>query len=557
MNSDNNDFQSSLHACLKLTNKYPKIIRHLVIKERKRLSTLVSKLHNNVVAYGPFKGLKLTADSFWSGSSHGAMILGLYEQEVLHILSSISPRRRVLINLGAGDGYYSVGALVGDLFDTSYCFEIDQKGREIILANAELNNVVDRVKILGEASANFYEEIEISDLNKSVLLVDIEGGEYDILNRETFRVFDQSPIIVELHEWYPDAATRVSQLKAAAADTHSVQEFKMGSRDLSSFSELRALNDDDRWLLCSEGRPYVMRWLFFEPKIQKSQKSIEEMTQPLPVVFCFDASYAPYAAVATYSLFKNSFTPLKIYWIVPLNDLDNAKVIRNYLTRPNLEINIIASEDDRFSSWKQHGRISKATYLRLLIPTLLKEDRAIYIDCDTLVLKDLSSLYATDLGDFTIGGVLDPAGANSSRVPRSSSDSYINSGVLLLDLKLLREDNFIEKCEEINSMHHDTITWLDQCIINKYAENRKRLIDLRWNTQVFANGTSEKKWEEIIADRKPYVIHFVGGYKPWQKRCPTYISDFWWTYARELNFAELNSLFIFNHNLSTPDVNNG
>jgi lipopolysaccharide biosynthesis glycosyltransferase len=527
------------------------------MSERKRLSTLVCKVHNNVVAYGPFKGLKLTANSFWSGSDHGGMILGLYEQEVINVLSSISPRRRVLINLGGGDGYYSVGALVADLFDTSYCFEIDEKGREVILANAELNNVANRVRILGEASKNFYEEIEISDLNNSVLLVDIEGGEYDILNREIFRVFEHCPIVVELHEWDPDAADRISQLKAAAADTHSVEEFKMGSRDLSSFSELIGFNDDDRWLLCSEGRPYMMKWLFFEPKIQTPQKNIEEITNPLPVVFCFDAGYAPYAAVATYSLFKNSCTPLKIYWIIPSKDFESAKVIRNSLTRPNLEINIITSEDDRFSSWKQHGHISKAAYLRLLIPNLLKEDRAIYIDCDTLILDDLSSLYATDLRGFAIGGVLDPVGANSSHVPRSSSDSYINSGVLLLDLKVLREDNFIEKCEEINSMYYDTIIWLDQCIINKYAEDRKLLIDSKWNTQIFAHITSEKKWQEISSEKKPYVIHFLGGCKPWQKICPTYISDFWWAYAKDLNLAELDSLFILNHNISVPDVNNG
>ena len=40
---------------------------------------------------------------------------------------------------------------------------------------------------------------------------------------------------------------------------------KNAARDLSWIPELDAMNDSDRWLICSEGRPKLMSWLIFAP----------------------------------------------------------------------------------------------------------------------------------------------------------------------------------------------------------------------------------------------------------------------------------------------------
>jgi hypothetical protein len=97
-----------------------------------------------------------------------------------------------------------------------------------------------------------------------VLFVDIEGAEFDFLDSEMFGAFRNSIVIVELHEWfYDDGLARVQRMRNAAAATHTAIEFTMGSRDLSKFPELRTMHDDDRWLICSEGRGQLMTWLRF------------------------------------------------------------------------------------------------------------------------------------------------------------------------------------------------------------------------------------------------------------------------------------------------------
>lgn len=258
------------------------------------------------------------------------------------------------------------------------------------------------------------------------------------------------------------------------------------------------------------------------------------MNPAIPVVLCFDANYAPYAAVATSTLIQASRSALEVYWLVPSADVAATQALRDRLMAPHVPIEVVGVEEARFSEWKETHHISRGAYLRLLIPELLAPSRVIYLDCDTVVLSDLTELYETPLGDCALAGVADPVGGDSSRVPRLAGDVYINSGVLLMDLDRLRQDGFGARAEAIYREHRDTITWLDQCIINKYAEGRKCLLASRWNRQLFTQRTHWTDWRALLDDRDTAVVHFVGGIKPWQAWCHPEIAAFWWGHANRL-----------------------
>lgn len=246
--------------------QHPEMLGIALEWARRNLSERLRNHHGNTIAHGPFKGLKLVEDAHWGSSDLGAMILGLYEQEILAELSA-GPKRRCFIDLGAADGYYGLGVLAGDLFEKSYCFEITEKGRAVIARNAALNSLQDRVTILGEATPDFYTAIDPADLADATLLVDIEGAEFDIVNDATFRAFAKSIVIIEIHEWYPDIQQKLQRLVQQSAATHAMRQITTGARDLSPYPELKALNDSERWLICSEGRPYRMSWFRFDPLV--------------------------------------------------------------------------------------------------------------------------------------------------------------------------------------------------------------------------------------------------------------------------------------------------
>jgi lipopolysaccharide biosynthesis glycosyltransferase len=266
------------------------------------------------------------------------------------------------------------------------------------------------------------------------------------------------------------------------------------------------------------------------------------MANTIPIVYCFDANYAPYAAISTYSLIKNSITSLKIYWIALRKDVDEIPHIIHHFNQKKISIQIIIANEGYFEDWKVNsptkGHIEKSTYLRLLIPNLIKEDKCIYLDSDTLVLSDLNGLFEINMQASSIAGVIDPGGG-TSKLPRVNADPYINAGVLLMDLKKLREDNFLQKSFDIQVKYNDLLTWNDQCIINKYAESNKKVVDFKWNAQIFTNLIKDAAWNNVISKKDTNVLHFVGPIKPWHEWCNPAISAYWWEYANEFNLPKL------------------
>jgi hypothetical protein len=231
------------------------------------LAQLLNQMVDGIIRYGPFKGFKFGEKSWWSGSDRPSMLLGLYEQEILTSLQNLPNKYKYFIDVGAADGYYGIGVLVGNLFEKSWCYEISEQGRMTIASNAYINNVTDRVVIEGKADKDFYKYFSDSDAAQSVLFLDIEGGEFDLLHSEVLKKFRNSIIFIELHDWFfSDGKEKLFRLKNEVEKYFCITALTTTTRDLSVFEELREMSDTDRWLLCSEGRDRLMTWWRLDPK---------------------------------------------------------------------------------------------------------------------------------------------------------------------------------------------------------------------------------------------------------------------------------------------------
>ncbi len=105
---------------------------------------------------------------------------------------------------------------------------------------------------------------------------------------------------------------------------------------------------------------------------------------------------------------------------------------------------------------------------------IVSGDKAIYLDIDTMACGNIEELWSIDLGDAEYGGALDYLG--KFWVARD----YLNSGVLLLNLKKMRENNMFAKCRDM--VYNKWMAMPDQSALYNTATKMFRL-DTRFNEQ--------------------------------------------------------------------------
>jgi len=226
------------------------------------------------VISGLFRGMKLVKKSNWDKKVYkfntdlSSKIVGCYEKEVQDKIEEFQKKnkKKYFVNFGAGEGYFALGVLQSGLFEKSLAFEISDLSRDIMVENSKLNNFQDRLLIKNNADKNFLKDLDSSfkEISDIFLLVDIEGQEFNIFNDENLRVIQNCNLIIEFHKLHDDKINQ--EFIAKIKKYFNVEILTTSNRDFSMISLLRDLNDDDRWLIASENRPYRMSWLACSPK---------------------------------------------------------------------------------------------------------------------------------------------------------------------------------------------------------------------------------------------------------------------------------------------------
>ena len=223
--------------------------------------------HGYQVAYGIFKGMKLSKNSYWSKNDFITHILGVYEKHVLKKIIEFSNKgNNLFIDIGAADGYFAIGMAFSETFKKIYAFEIDEEGRRSLNRNIENNLCKDKVVV--DIEANFETLKEIVDKNKSaVILIDIEGSEFDLLDNKLLKLLSNCYIVCELHPTLSaNGFEKQKMLINNAKAFFDVSIIQRESYCPNKFSELNEFTDEERLIAFGEGRENNMNWLILEPK---------------------------------------------------------------------------------------------------------------------------------------------------------------------------------------------------------------------------------------------------------------------------------------------------
>ena len=160
------------------------------------------------------------------------------------------------------------------------------------------------------------------------------------------------------------------------------------------------------------------------------------------------------------------------------------------------------------------GHVTEGALFRLLLPDLLQADKVIYFDCDIVVGLDIDELWRLDMQEKPVAAALDPGFPSFPdhilrriRATGIQTTNYFNSGVLVMDLKHLREKyRLFHQAVDFLLRFPDSV-FHDQDALNRLFEENFRVLDPRFNRIV--SRTPSNAWNQQA------IWHFAG-VKPWK-----------------------------------------
>jgi lipopolysaccharide biosynthesis glycosyltransferase len=172
--------------------------------------------------------------------------------------------------------------------------------------------------------------------------------------------------------------------------------------------------------------------------------------------------------------------------------------------------------------------VSIAAYYHLLLPELLPDalEKVLYLDCDLVVIEDLSELWDTPLEGTLLGAVPEIAKrASTAGAPEgirrpadlglADTQQLFNSGVMLIDLSRWRAKLIPHRCFAYIHAAMPQLRWHDQEALNVVACGDWRPLATRWNVtmHVFGDVTDPTLASELVEN--PAIIHYNTSRKPW------------------------------------------
>ena len=251
------------------------------------------------------------------------------------------------------------------------------------------------------------------------------------------------------------------------------------------------------------------------------------MAEKINVCLACDDNYSKYAGVVIASTLANANSDDDLVFYILDGGISETRKseILSLKSIKSCDINFINIDAFLFEDYKNvksHKYITLATYYRLKLPSLLPDvSRVIYLDCDMVVTTSLSELFNKKLEEKPLAGVSD---IKKKRV--KINPTYVNAGMLIMDLDNMRKQNIEEKFLEWTKKHIDTIKTGDQEIINEVCKGNILVVEDEWNVQS-SNFTNRSSYTN-----NPKIVHFTATLKPWHYASFSYHRNLYFKYLQ-------------------------
>ena len=251
------------------------------------------------------------------------------------------------------------------------------------------------------------------------------------------------------------------------------------------------------------------------------------------IAFGITKDWLKYTYVTVCSILSNAnrHDRYKFYFLCEESDDDFDRIYEKLNEIHEFEYEFIKMNNTDFDGLVHDVRVGISALYRLKLPSLVNDDKIIYLDSDLVVLKDIKELWEYDINDYLVAAVEDKyAEVMACHANLEPDEVYFNSGVMIMNLKKFREHGLEKK---IFDKLKTNDTYSDQDVLNDLCRKQVLYLPLKYNLMVLYGDTNSfptrrKEFEESILS--PFILHYT--VKPWV--LPVQYSEYWTDYSKKL-----------------------
>lgn len=244
------------------------------------------------------------------------------------------------------------------------------------------------------------------------------------------------------------------------------------------------------------------------------------------VLVTLDENYIPYLNVMLKSLVLSNADCFFDVYLLHSSVCEKSVLETREILGDCGNLKMINASDIALSDAPTTVRYPKEIYYRIFAAKYLPSDldRVIYLDPDIIVNGSVKELYDTPMDNyfFAAASHIGPflRKINELRLDMEEESPYINSGVMLMNLKRLRAEQRLDDVFEFIEKRKNILMLPDQDIISAlYGSKILALDTFRYNMTerlFMAHLPFERGFDLDWVRKNSVIIHYCGRNKPWK-----------------------------------------
>lgn len=254
------------------------------------------------------------------------------------------------------------------------------------------------------------------------------------------------------------------------------------------------------------------------------------------IVYTCDNNFVWIMGISMISLFENNkeCDDIHVYLLGDGITDDNRLSLSDIATKYHRSFTLIKVPDLNIPEKLSSTRWPKSAFTRMFAGELLPKvlDKVVYLDCDTIISASIVNLSLYPTENYAICGVKDCVSRlYKEKIGIVKNGSYINAGVLLMNLKKLREYDIRKMIADFVDKYESAISYADQDILNGIFKGIFGVLPPQYDLMTLVSAYSYKELEQIrhpdsyyteeeieYSKKYPRIIHYTTcmlNIRPW------------------------------------------